>query len=99
MNTKIAALKKKIEIKEKQLKSKQELAVRSKEAAKEIKREIELLNNELVKGEMQEMMELMGEKNLNIDDVKAAIASGAIIGTVRISNQIEEIHKEENTNV
>lgn len=81
MNTKITALKKKIEIKEGQLKSKEELAVRSKEAVKEIKHEIELLNNELAKEEMQEMIELMGEKNINIDDVKAAIASGIIVGS------------------
>lgn len=82
MNTKITALKKKIELKEAQLKSKEELAIRSKEAVKEIKHEIELLNNELAKEEMQEMLDLMGEKNLNIDDVKAAIASGVIVGSV-----------------
>ncbi len=81
MNTKITALKKKIELKKAQLKSKEELALRSKEAVKEIKHEIELLNNELAGEEMQEMLELMGEKNLNIDDVKAAIASGAIVGS------------------
>lgn len=117
MNTKITALKKKIELKEGQLKSKEELAVRCKEAVKEIRHEIELLNNELAKEEMQEMLDLMGEKNLNIDDVKAAIASGVIKNTVSaenneekadtkseneeqtISEQIEEINKEENTNV
>ena len=99
MNTKIAALKKKIELKEGQLKSKEELAVRCKEAIKEIRHEIELLNNELAKEEMQEMLDIMGEKNLNIDDVKAAIASGVITGAVSISKQIEEINKEENTNV
>ena len=81
MNTKISALKKKIELKEGQLKAKEELAVRSKEAVKEIKHEIELLNNELAKEEMQEMLELMSEKNLNIDDVKAAISSGVIVGS------------------
>lgn len=79
MNTRITALKKKIELRENQLKSKEELALRSKEAAKEIKHDIELLKNELAKEEMQEMLELMGEKNLNMDDVKAAIASGVII--------------------
>lgn len=119
MNTKITALKKKIELKENQLKSKEDLAFRSKEAIKEIKHEIELLQNELAKEEMQEMLELMGEKNLNIDDVKAAIASGIIISSRAenddenaetegataknedntISAQIEEINKEENTNV
>lgn len=118
MNTKITALKKKIELKEAQLKSKEELAIRSKEAVKEIKHEIELLRNELAKEEMQEMLELMGEKNLNIDDVKAAIASGVIVGSAAaenkeeqteteaaenevqtISAQIEEINKEDNTNV
>lgn len=111
MNTKITALKKKIEIKEGQLKSKEELAVRSKEAVKEIKHEIELLKNELAKEEMQEMLELMGEKNLNIDDVKAAIASGVIVGSSTnenkkekkeiseiISAQVEEINKEEQDN-
>lgn len=82
MNTKITALKKKIELKEGQLKSKEELAVRCKETIKEIKYEIELLNNELAKEEMQEMLDLMGEKNLNIDDVKAAIVSGVITSTV-----------------
>lgn len=117
MNTKITALKKKIELKETQLKSKEELAIRSKEAVKEIKHEIELLKNELAKEEMQEMLDLMGEKNLNIDDVKAAIASGVIVGSAAenkddkaeteaaenevksISAQIEEINKEDNTNV
>lgn len=114
MNTKITALKKKIEIKEGQLKSKEELAVRSKEAVKEIRHEIDLLKNELAKEEMQEMLDLMGEKNLNIDDVKAAIASGIIVGTQTkqeekqdteiedISKDIKEINsesKEESTNV
>lgn len=115
MSTKITALKKKIELKETQLKSKEELAVRSKEAVKEIKHEIELLKNELAKEEMQEMLDLMGEKNLNIDDVKAAIASGIIVGSTQtkqeekqdteiedISKDIKEINsesKEESTNV
>lgn len=105
MNTKITALKKKIELKETQLKSKEELVVRSKEAVKEIKREIELLKNELAKEEMQEMLELMGEKNLKIDDIKAAIASGTIVGGVttaestkttveKITKDIEEINSE-----
>lgn len=111
MNTKITALKKKIEIKKGQLKSKEELAIRSKEAVKEIKHEIELLNNELAKEEMQEMIALMGEKNINMDDVKSAIVSGAIVSSKPketekkaeksqtrmsdIAKDIEEINKEE----
>ncbi len=108
MNTKITALKKKIELKEKQLKSKQELIIRSKEAAKEIKYEIELLKNELAKEEMQDFLTFMGEKNLNIDDVKAAISSGKIVGSPKsldedkasISKELEEINtnKEEQAN-
>lgn len=107
MNTKISALKKKIELKECQLKAKEELAVRSKEAVKEIKHEIELLNNELAKEEMKEMMELMGEKNLDIEDVKAAISSGVIVGsksntdenqTDKIVKELQEINKEEENN-
>ena len=107
MNTRITALKKKIEIKEAQLKSKEELVTRSKETVKGIKIEIELLKNELAKEEMQEMMALMDEKNLDIDDVKAAIASGMIEGSKKkeeknpetkideISKEIEEINESE----
>lgn len=99
MNTKISALKKKIELKEGQLKSKEQLVSRSKEAVKEIKYEIELLKNELAKEEMQEMMELMGEKNINIDDVKAAIVSGIIVGQPptaeeKPNEEIEDISKD-----
>ncbi len=114
MNTKISALKKKIELKTTQLKSKEKLLLRNKEAVKEIKCEIEQLKNELAKEEMQEMRELMGEKNLNIDDVKAAIVSGIIVSSKPKENEkkseksqtqasdiakdIEEINKEEQRN-
>ncbi|MCM1060924.1 MAG: hypothetical protein NC452_11620 [Eubacterium sp.] len=108
MNTRITALKKKIELREKQLKAKEELAIRSKGAVKEIKHDIELLQNELAKEEMQEMMDLMGEKNINIDDVKAAIASGIITGSAATENKETDIpakmkekgsdSKEENNN-
>ena len=109
MNTRITALKKKIEIKEGQLKSKEELAVRCKEAVKEIKHELELLNNELAKEEMQEMIDLMGENDLDMDDVRAAIVSGVIVSTKPkekvkkteksdIAKNIEEISKEEQSN-
>lgn len=110
MNTKITALKKKIELKEKQLKSKQELIIRSKEAVKKIKCEIELLKNELAKEEMLEMTELMSKNHLSIDDVKEAISSGKIAGnskpldedTESVSKKFEEINnsnkdKEEQT--
>lgn len=110
MNNKITALKKKLEIKEKQLKGKKELALRCKEAIKEIRHDIELIKYELNKEEMQEMLELMGEKNINIDDVKAAIASGIVVSNKptketnteneaqseikEISKQLEEINDE-----
>lgn len=99
MNTKITALKKKIELKEKQLKAKEALAAKNKEAVKEIKGEIELLTNELAKEEMLEMMELMGEKNLDIEDVKAAIVAGAIVGkpvkdTEKTETEADDISKK-----
>ena len=110
MNTKITALKKKIEIKEQQLKAKEELIVRNKAVVKEIQQEIERLKYEIDKEKMQEMNGLMGEKNLEFDDIIAAITSGVITGSRKtekaeseaeneISKQIEEINKEESTNV
>lgn len=99
MNTRITALKKKIDLKESQLKSKEELLTRCKETVKGIKTEIELLKNELAKEEMQEMIALMDEKNLDIDDVKEAIVSGIIEGSKKneeenLETKIDELSKE-----
>lgn len=103
MNTKISALKKKLAQKENQLKKKQEHIMLDKEEVKEIKQVIEQIKSEIANEEMQEMSQLMAEKNLNIDDVKAAIASGIIKGKPNeaevisaddIRSNIEEINKD-----
>lgn len=110
MNTKIAALKKKIELKNKQLETKEDFLLRCKEGMKELRHELELLQGELATEEMREMAELLSEKNLSFEDVKAAVASGVIVGKAKenenndkteegiaeISQKSEETKKEEN---
>lgn len=83
MNTKIAALKKKIELKNKQLETKEDFLLRCKEAVKELRHELELLQGKLATEEMREMAELLSEKNLSFEDVKAAVASGVIVGKTK----------------
>lgn len=104
MNNKITALKKKIELKENQKKKilavaekNIEAAKNCKEAAKKIDHETVLLKNELAKEEMQLLLTLMGEKNLNIDDLKAAIASGVIVSSKSETVENEDSDTEVNT--
>ena len=78
MNTEISALKKKIELKEQQRTKKEQMLVRNKTDLKKLNTELEALRNELANEEMQEIRALMNEKEIGIDDVMAAIASGTI---------------------
>lgn len=97
MNTEISALKKKIELKEQQRVKKEEMLARNKTELKKINAELEALRNELANEEMQEIRALMNEKEIGIDDVMAAIASGTIAKTSE--PELKEINTEDNDNV
>lgn len=101
MNTEISALKKKIELKEQQRVKKEEMLARNKTELKKINSELEALRNELANEEMQEIRALMNEKEIGIDDVMAAIASGTIAKNSEpdTGEQIKEINEEDNDNV
>lgn len=97
MNTEISALKKKIELKEQQRTKKEQLLVRNKTDLKKLNAELEALRNELANEEMQEIKALMNEKEIGIDDVMAAIASGTI--SKNSEPGLKEINTEDNDNV
>ena len=101
MNTEISALKKKIELKEQQRVKKEEMLARNKTELKKINSELEALRNELANEEMQEIRALMNEKEIGIDDVMAAIASGTIAKNSEpdTGEQIKEINEGDNDNV
>ena len=100
MNTEISALKKKIDLKEQQRVKKEEMLARNKTELKKINSELEALRNELANEEMQEIRALMNEKEIGIDDVMAAIASGTIEKNAKTSEpELKEINTEDNDNV
>ena len=96
MNTEISALKKKIELKEQQRTKKEQMLVRNKTDLKKLNAELEALRNELANEEMQEIKALMNEKEIGIDDVMAAIASGTIAKSSE--PDLKEINTEDNDN-